>query len=105
MNNWFVSKKLSFDTYEYKCMQLLHEFSFNEKTQEHEDNGRGKIVLSPKGKHDGFGNGSIEMVFLTYDEAAKIKQEFDDFIDSRSNNSSKLTVDRAFASCGTVAKG
>ena len=105
MNSWFVSKKLSFDPYKYMCMQLLHEFSFNETAQKHEDNGRGKIVLFPKDKHDGFGSSNLEMVFLTYEEAAGVKQEFDDYLDSRNNNNNKTTLDRAFAGSGTVAKG
>lgn len=106
MNNWFVSKKLSFETYEYISMQLLHEFSYNEQTEKTEDNGRGKIVLIPKDQKEGYGNNNLEMIFLTYEEAAAVKQEFDDYLNARDNTAKKNTVERAFAGGGsTLAKG
>lgn len=101
MNNWFVSKKLTFDSWHYKGMQLLHEHTYNEETKDWEDNGRGKILVLVKDHEGGFNNNNIEMVFLTYDEAAKVKQEFDIFISGHNGgNDLKCVGTRATASKG-----
>jgi len=103
MSNWFVSKKLTFNVYEYAAMQLLHEYSYDQETQEHVDNGRGKIILTPREGTEGFHNSTIDMTFLTYEEAAEVKEAFNDFITEK--YSSKNTSFNGACASSSRSKG
>lgn len=80
MNNWFISDKLTFDVYEYGGMQLLHEYEYDHNIDKWEDTGKGKIVLLNRRSDGDIYHSEMSMVFPTYEEAGKVKKEFDDFI-------------------------